>query len=58
MVSELQIIDFPKLLLKCGLVKSKAEAKRWIKQGAVEIDGVKVGPLTIVVYDRRRQAGS
>lgn len=34
-------IDLVRLLKDAGLAKSHAEAKRLIKQGAVEIDGVK-----------------
>ena len=37
-----QPIAASKLLLACGLVPSGSEAKRMIKQGAVEIDGTKI----------------
>ena len=34
------------LMLKCGLVPSKKEARRLVEQGGVEVDGVKVADIT------------
>ena len=37
------------LMLKCGLVPSKKEARRLIEQGGVELDGVKVADVNTAV---------
>ena len=37
------------LMLKCGLVPSKKEARRLIEQGGVELDGVKVTDVNTAV---------
>ena len=37
------------LMLKCGLVPSKKEARRLIEQGGVELDGVKVTDVNSAV---------
>ena len=37
------------LMLKCGLVPSKKEARRLIEQGGVELDGEKVADINVFV---------
>ncbi len=41
-------VDVSKLLFACGACSSRTEAKRLIKQGAVEIDGEKVGNVATI----------
>ena len=43
------IIGILDLMLKCGLVPSKKEARRLIEQGGVELDGVKVTDVNSTV---------
>ncbi|WP_297209568.1 tyrosine--tRNA ligase [uncultured Flavonifractor sp.] len=42
-------IGILELMLKCGLVPSKKEARRLIEQGGVELNGVKVGDVNAEV---------
>lgn len=47
------LVDLPKLLVVVNLAKSRAEAKRLIKEGALEIDGKKVSfPIALYVGSR------
>ena len=48
------LISLSKLLVATGLAVSRAEAKRLIKQGAVEIDGKKATD-EIVYLDRENK---
>ena len=58
------VIDVPSLLVDAGLAPSKAEARRLVRQGAVEIDGLKidskqaaevaVGHGTVIKVGKRR----
>lgn len=45
------VINLPQVLMTRGACKSKSEAKRLIKQGAVEINGAKVYEPNICVDD-------
>ena len=37
-------VFLPELLLQTGLAASKSEARRLLQQGAVEVDGQRIGP--------------
>ena len=54
---ECKISNFPilvsKLIVDCGLVESKNEARRLLDQGAVQIDGVKANPTQIIAFRKQ-----
>ncbi|MCC8122476.1 MAG: tyrosine--tRNA ligase [Oscillospiraceae bacterium] len=43
------VIGILDLLVKCGLAPSKAEARRLVQQGGVEVDGEKVPDITLQI---------
>ncbi len=50
------VIGLLDLMLKCGLVPSKKEARRLIEQGGVEVDGQKVSDTALMI-DKDRLSG-
>ena len=51
---KISIVD---LMLKCGLVPSKGEARRLIQQGGVLVDGEKVGDIALSLTAEQLQTG-
>ena len=51
------IISILDLMIKCGLVPSKGEARRLVEQGGVETDGEKVTSFGVTFDEKRLRAG-